>query len=78
MTETWYVMEDGSAADPREIAWDDRGGLRHRDGRAVACAPHGPRTRSVDPDVERMRAGIVLVDDSDLSPCYFNSHSDSV
>jgi hypothetical protein len=47
-TETWYVLEDGSAGDPREIAPDKNGVLRHKDGRAVAYAPHGPRTRSVD------------------------------
>jgi hypothetical protein len=45
---TWYVMEDGSVADPSSIAPDDKGVLRHVDGRAVAYAPHGPRTRSVE------------------------------
>ncbi len=49
-TETWYVLEDGSAGDPREIAPDKDGILRHKDGRAVAYAPHGPRSRSVDTD----------------------------
>lgn len=51
--ETWYILEDGSCGDPREIAPDDKGILRHRDGRAVAYAPHGPRSRSVDPEAER-------------------------
>lgn len=40
--ETWYVLEDGSD-----------GRLVHKDGRAVAYAPHGPRSRSVDPAAER-------------------------
>lgn len=48
MRETWYVMEDGSCGDPREIAPDTAGILRHNDGRAVAYAPHGPRSRGVD------------------------------
>lgn len=47
--ETWYVMEDGEPGDPREIEPDAKGVLRHKDGRAVAYAPHGPRSRSVDP-----------------------------
>lgn len=47
-TETWYIMEDGSAGDPRQIAPDKDGVLRHKDGRAVAYAPHGPRSLSVD------------------------------
>jgi len=53
--ETWYVMEDGSVADPREVVNDSTGVLRHKDGRAVAYAPHGPRTRGVDPDEERAK-----------------------
>jgi hypothetical protein len=54
-TETWYVLEDESVADPSEIALKD-GRLQHKDGRAVAYAPHGPRTRSVDADAERAKA----------------------
>lgn len=57
MTETWYVMEDGSVGDPREIALGADGKLRHNDGRAVAYAPHGPRSRSVDvPEAKVMTA----------------------
>jgi hypothetical protein len=33
------------------------GRLQHKDGRAVAHAPHGPRTRSVNADAERAKAG---------------------
>ncbi len=46
--ETWYVMEDGSCANPRDISRDQNGKFVHRDGRKVAYAPHGPRTRGVD------------------------------
>jgi len=52
--ETWYVMADGTVGDPREIRADADGVLRHSDGRAVAYAPHGPRSRSVD--VEALQA----------------------
>lgn len=45
--ETWYILEDGAPGDPFEIAPGDDGVLRHRDGRAVAYAPHGPRSRGV-------------------------------
>lgn len=55
--ETWYVLEDGSCGDPREIGRGADGRLFHKDGRAVAYAPHGPRSRSVDPDAERAKAG---------------------
>jgi hypothetical protein len=58
MTETWYILEDGSLGDPLEIAPDKDGRLRHRDGRAVAYAPHGPRSRGgVDAAAERARYG---------------------
>lgn len=48
MIETWYVLEDGSVADPREVAPDERGRLVHKSGVAVAVGPHGPRSRGVD------------------------------
>lgn len=55
-TETWYVLEDGSAGDPREIAPGKDGKLVHKDGRKVAYAPHGPRSRGgVDADAERAK-----------------------
>lgn len=54
--ETWYVMEDGSAGDPRLIGPGPDGTLRHKDGRAVAYAAHGPRSRGVDPAEERAKA----------------------
>lgn len=48
MRATWYVIEDGTAVDPCEVAPDEAGVLRHSGGQAVAIGPHGPRTRSVD------------------------------
>ncbi len=56
MTDTWFVLDDGSVGDPSEIAPDKAGVLRHKDGRAVAMAPHGPRTRGVDAEAERAKA----------------------
>lgn len=53
---TWYVLEDGNAADPRDVRPGGDGKLRHKDGRGVAYAPHGPRSRMVDPDAERAAA----------------------
>lgn len=48
--ETWYVMEDGAVANPNDVRTDAGGVLRHKDGRSVAYAPHGPRSRSVNTD----------------------------
>lgn len=55
--ETWYVLEDGTIADPREVERDAAGVLRHRDGVAVAIGAYGPRSRSVavDPKAKDMR-----------------------
>jgi hypothetical protein len=46
-------MEDGSVVDPSDIKADERGMLRHVDGRAVAMRGDVPRTRSVDPEAHR-------------------------
>lgn len=60
MSETWYVMEDGSVGDPHKIALDKKGVLRHEDGRAVAYAPHGPRSRGcVDAVAERAKVSVM-------------------
>ena len=48
MIATWFVMEDGSVADPSEVKRDAAGVLRHRDGRSVAMRGDVPRSRSVD------------------------------
>ena len=55
--ETWYVLEDGSNADPCEVAPDKKGVLRHKDGQAVAMhATLGiPISRGVDPDKEQRK-----------------------
>jgi hypothetical protein len=45
--ETWYVMADGTYANPADIVTDDAGRLVHRDGRGVAYGPHGPRSRGM-------------------------------
>lgn len=58
MREVWYVMEDGTAGDPRQISPDAKGILKHSDGRKVAYAPHGPRTRGVDIDPGDQAAGV--------------------
>lgn len=55
MIATWFVMEDGSVADPSEVRRDAAGVLRHRDGRAVAMRDDVPRSRSVDADAERAK-----------------------
>lgn len=48
--ETWYVLETGEVANPRDVRTNADGVLVHKDGRKVAYAPHGPRSRSVDTD----------------------------
>jgi hypothetical protein len=53
--ETWFVLEDDSVGDPMDVAPDAKGVLRHKDGRAVAMAPHGPRSRGVNAEAERKR-----------------------
>ena len=48
--DTWYVLEDGTKADPNEVAVDDKGVLRHKSGVAVAMREGGvPRTSGVGP-----------------------------
>lgn len=53
MRETWYVLEDGTHADPREVAPDDNGVLRHSSGVFVGIGSHGnPLSTGVDVDEE--------------------------
>lgn len=57
MRETWYVLEDGTAVHPREVAPNEAGRLAHKSG-LVAMRDDGetPRSRGVDvdePDVEK-------------------------
>lgn len=45
--DTWYVLEDGSFADPADVIAGDDGILMHKGGVAVAYGPHGPRSRAM-------------------------------
>lgn len=56
MRETWYVLEDGTPADPSEVSPDESGVLRHSSGIAVAMNGQVPLSRGVDPDEERAKA----------------------
>lgn len=54
--ETWYVLDDRSFADPRDVAVGADGVLRHKDGVAVAMRSAGvPRSRGMSEE-ERMTA----------------------
>lgn len=55
MRETWYLLEDGTAADPNECAPDPSGVLRHKSDAAVAMRGQVPSTRGVDPEEERAK-----------------------
>ena len=56
MIATWYVMEDGSVIDPSEVNPDDKGVLKHKDGRAVKMRGDVPHSRSVDVEQESAKA----------------------
>lgn len=47
--DTWYVLEDGTKADPNDVAHDAKGLLRHKSGVAVAMRGGIPRTSGVGP-----------------------------
>jgi len=67
MTETWYVLEDGTAADPADVV-SDSGRLRHADGRYVAMRfGDVPSTRSIDPAAERAKVAMAAVMSGDIS-----------
>ncbi len=53
-TATWYLLSDGTYADPSECATGEDGVLRHADGAEVVMRdePRVPHSRSVDPDEE--------------------------
>lgn len=55
MRETWYLLEDGTVADPNDVAPDEQGALRHKTGVAVAMRGAVPHTTGVD-DAEAERA----------------------
>lgn len=67
--ETWYVLEDETVADPRDVARDDEGVLRHSDGRAVATRPDGvPRSRGVDTEAVGAQQEKTTADSKDMKP----------
>jgi hypothetical protein len=54
--ETWYILEDGTYADPREVSVNEAGVLQHKGGVAVAKrAPDVYSSVGVDPEVERAK-----------------------
>jgi hypothetical protein len=56
MRETWYVLENGNAADPADVEHDGKV-YRHKNGVPVAMrGVDMPSSRSVDPDEERARS----------------------
>lgn len=56
MNETWFVTEAGVAVDPSECSRKN-GALVHKSGAKIAMrAPDCPRSRSVDPEVERAKS----------------------
>lgn len=55
MRETWYVLEDGTAVHPDEVAPDEAGKLTHKSGAAVAMRGDTPSSRSVDASEDRER-----------------------
>lgn len=55
MRETWYKLEDGGVADPREVAPDDNGVLRHKSGVAVAMRGEVPHGIGVDVSAEQAK-----------------------
>jgi len=56
-TETWYLLKDGTYADPSDCSTGKDGVLRHKNGQEVAMRdnPNVPSTRSVDADAERAK-----------------------
>lgn len=65
---TWYVLENGVAADPDEVAPDAAGVLKHKSGVAVAMGPHGPKSRGVDAGEERAKASKPALSTKDMKP----------
>lgn len=53
MRQTWYVLENGNAADPAECAYDSAGVLRNKSGVAVAMRGDAYRSRGVDVEEAR-------------------------
>lgn len=56
MRETWYVLENGQAANPAEVQPDEKGVLRHKSGVAVAMRGQVPSSIGVDVEAELAKA----------------------
>jgi len=54
-TETWYVLEDGTVADPHEVTQNKDGSLQHPRGKVAMRNPTTPSSRSVNADEERKK-----------------------
>ncbi len=52
MRETWYVLVDGSVANPADVVSDAKGLLHHKNGVAVAMRGDVPSSRGVDVEAE--------------------------
>ena len=50
MRATWYVLEDGSVADPSEVSMNDDGRLAHKSGLVAMLSHDCPRSRGVEVD----------------------------
>lgn len=69
MRETWYVLEDGSIADPATVSIGSDGVLRHASGIAVAMRGGVPHSRGVDdPAAERAKARPLTDGAKDMKP----------
>lgn len=50
MRATWYVLEDGTAVDPKEVSRNEDGALAHKNGLVAMRFPDCPRSIGVDVD----------------------------
>lgn len=66
MRETWYVLEGGAVADPRDVAPDAAGVLRHKNGVAVAVGRYGVLSRSMSPEEMAEARQAPLVHDREM------------
>lgn len=48
MRETWYLLENGDVASPRDVSPDSKGKLHHKSGIAVRMKGDVPHTTGVD------------------------------
>jgi hypothetical protein len=60
MRETWYMLENGTVADPREVKTREDGRMVHASGALVAVRNGVPHSYGVDPDEERAKTRAAL------------------